>query len=132
MLAHIFSKSNTIFFIYIRPMAGTRQTKQNKKKASMEIHQMDIQRALSVALAEIDNLKDGLNLCLEASMQISGMNCGGIFLFNDSTGELILTVHKGLPENIVKILSKFENNSETALQAAPSVISRKGPVSFSW
>lgn len=89
----------------------------------MEIHQMDIQRALSVALAEIDNLKDGLNLCLEASMQISGMNCGGIFLFNDSTRELILTVHKGLPEHIVKILSKFENNSETAL-----LVKRGAPV----
>ena len=81
----------------------------------MEIHQMDIQRTLSVSLAEIDNLIDGLSLCLDASLQISGMNCGGIFLFDNANGDLILTVHKGLNDTIVNLLSKFECDSETAL-----------------
>jgi len=103
-------------------MTTARQSKQDSKKASMEIHQMDIQRALSVSLAEIDNLTDGLNLCLDAGIQISSMNCGGIFLFDNPTGDLLLTVHKGLNEHIVKRLSRFENTSETALlvkQGAP-------------
>jgi len=89
----------------------------------MEIHQMDIQRALSVSLSEIDNLTDGLSLCLDASMQISGMNCGGIFLFDNLTGDLILTVHKGLNDTNVNLLSKFECDSGTAL-----LVKRGAPV----
>jgi DNA-binding CsgD family transcriptional regulator/PAS domain-containing protein len=91
------------------------QSKADGKKASMEIYQMDIQRALSISLAEIDNLTDGLSLCLDASLQISGMNCGAIFLFDEITGDLNLTVHKGLNDAIVNLLAKFECDSETAL-----------------
>ena len=33
------------------------------------MHQMDIQRVLSISLAAIDDLRDGLSLCLEASAE---------------------------------------------------------------
>ena len=76
---------------------------------------MDIQRALSISLAAIDDLRDGLSLCLEASLQISGMDCGGIFLFDNKDGDLNLAVHKGLTIDLVYKLSKFDKSSETAL-----------------
>lgn len=78
----------------------------------MEIHQMDIQRALSVSLAETDDLVEGLNLCLEACMQISGMDCGGIYLFNDTSEALELIVHKGFKEDFVKGLLTYDQDSE--------------------
>ena len=80
--------------------------------ASLEIHQMDIQRALSVSLAETDDLDQGLNLCLEACMQIAGMDCGGIYLFNDTSGALELIVHKGFKKAFVKGLMTYDKDSE--------------------
>ena len=85
------------------------------KKTSMEMYQMDIQRVLSVSLAETDNLIDGLNLCLEASLQISGMDCGGIYLIDNTFANLNMVVHKGLSEDFVNKISKFDKASETAL-----------------
>lgn len=80
--------------------------------ASLEMHQMDIQRALSVSLAETDDLAEGLNLCLEACMQISGMDCGGIYLFNDTSGALELIVHQGFKKKFVKDLMVYDKDSE--------------------
>jgi len=98
-----------------RQLGTKRPSKQKDKRASMEMHQMDIQRVLSVSLAATDNLIEGLNLCLEASLQISGTNCGGIFLFDNKNENLNLIVHKGLTNNIVSKISKFDKTSETAL-----------------
>lgn len=104
-----------------RPLRTARPLKQKDKKTSMEMHQMDIQRALSISLAAIDDLRDGLSLCLEASLQISGMDCGGVFLFDEKNGNLNLTVHKGLNKDLVNKLSKFGKFSETA------ILVKKGP-----
>ena len=98
-----------------RQLGTERPSKQKDKKASMEMHQMDIQRVLSVSLAATDNLIDGLNLCLEASLQISGTNCGGIFLFDNQNENLNLIVHKELTKDFVSKISKFDKTSETAL-----------------
>ena len=98
-----------------RPHKTSRRLKQKDKKTSMEMHQMDIQRVLSISLAAIDDLSDGLSLCLEASLQISGMDCGGIFLFDRQDGNLNLAVHLGLAKDLVRKLSSFDKSSETAL-----------------
>jgi PAS domain S-box-containing protein len=98
-----------------RQLGTERPSKQKDKRASMEMHQMDIQRVLSVSLAATDNLLEGLSLCLETSLQISGTNCGGIFLFDNKDEDLNLIVHKGLAKDIVSNISKFEKTSETAL-----------------
>jgi DNA-binding CsgD family transcriptional regulator/PAS domain-containing protein len=98
-----------------KPPGADRLSKQKDKNASMEMHQMDIQRALSVLLAATDNLIDGLNLCLEASLQVSGMDCGGIYLFDNTFANLNMVVHKGLSEEFVNKISKFDKASKTVL-----------------
>ncbi len=87
------------------------------------MHQMDIQRVLSVSLAATDNLIDGLNLCLEASLQISGMDCGGIYLFDDTVGNLNMVVHKGLSENFIKNVSTYDKDAKNVL-----LIQKGGPL----
>ena len=72
-----------------RPTGTHNPSKKISKKALLERHQMDIQRILSISLAATNNLIEGLNLCLEASLQISGMDCGGIYLFDDTFFETI-------------------------------------------
>ena len=76
---------------------------------------MDIQRILSISLAKTDDLLEGLNLCLEACLQISGMDCGGIYLFNDTSKALDLIVHKGFKKDFVKGLATYAKDSENVL-----------------
>ncbi|MBW2515101.1 MAG: GAF domain-containing protein, partial [Deltaproteobacteria bacterium] len=90
-------------------------SRQKDKKTSMEMHQMDIQRALSISLAATDTLMEGLNLCLEASLQISGMDCGGIYLFDNDFRNLNLIVHKGLSKKFVNETSTYGKDSENVL-----------------
>ncbi len=93
------------------PLGTDRPAKQKDKKTSMEMHQLDVQRVLSVSLAVTDNLIDGLNLCLEACLQISGVDCGGIYLFDDAVENLNLIVHKGFKDGFVKSLLSYDKNS---------------------
>jgi PAS domain S-box-containing protein len=89
--------------------------RQKDKKISMEMHQMDIQRVLSISLAATDTLMEGLNLCLEASLQISGMDCGGVYLFDNSFRNLNLIVHKGLSKKFVNATSTYDKKAENVM-----------------
>ena len=96
-------------------MKARKSPSQKDKKTSMEMHQMDIQRALSISLAATDNLIEGLNLCLEASLQISGMDCGGIYLFDSTFENLNMVVHKGLSKDFVKGVLTYGKDAENVL-----------------
>ena len=97
------------------PLKADTESKHKKIMPSMNLHQMEIQRILSIALSSTDNLIEGLHLCLDASIQISGMDCGAIFLFDNNTGNLNLIVQTGLSKDLVSKLSTFDKRSETAL-----------------
>ena len=72
-----------------------------------ELSIMDIQRNVSVSLISVDDLHQGLNICLDACLQVTGMDCGGIYLFDSGTGELNLKAHKGFGESFVKDISTY-------------------------
>ena len=76
---------------------------------------IDIQRILSISLANVDDLLEGLNFCLEACLQVSGMDCGGIYLFDDTTGNLNLMVHKGLSKDFVNSILTYDKNTNNVL-----------------
>jgi hypothetical protein len=68
---------------------------------TLETRIIEEQRILSISLANTDNLLYGLKLCLESCLKVSGMDCGGIYIFDDTTGNLSLRVHKGLKKDFV-------------------------------
>lgn len=72
---------------------------------------MDIQRDLSISLAATDDLVHGLHLSLDASLKASGMDCGGIYLFDDISGELNLIHHTGISENYVRSVASYDKDS---------------------
>jgi PAS domain S-box-containing protein len=85
--------------------------KQAPKKIVPEKDQIEIQRDLAISLASTDSLSNGLHLCLEACLSVSGMDGGGIYLFDDITGSLNLTVHKGLTEQFLKSVLTYDKDS---------------------
>ena len=67
-----------------------------------------IQLDLSNSLYESENLEQGLSLCLDAAIEASGMDCGGIYLFDDITQDLKLMFQKGLPPSFIAVGSRIK------------------------
>ena len=73
-----------------------------------------IQRDIALELNNVTSLSETLHVCLDATMRISGMDCGGIYLVDKDTGNLDLAFHKGLPEKFIKSASHFDADSDNA------------------
>jgi len=72
------------------------------------------QRDLATALNETPDLESGLRLCLEASLSLTAMHGGGIYLVDDATGALNLAVHHGLSPEFLASVSHFEADAASA------------------
>jgi PAS domain S-box-containing protein len=73
-----------------------------------------VQRDLGIALGATTRLDDGLRLCLEAALEASGMDCGAVYLADDSSGALNIAVHQGLPPDFVRAVSHYDADSANA------------------
>ncbi len=70
-----------------------------------------IQRDLGLALSATSDLTEILNRLLEATFQIEGIDCGGVYLVDRLTGGLDLIVHKGLSPQFVESISHHDVDS---------------------
>lgn len=70
-----------------------------------------IQRDLAQSLSEVSELYEGLQLCMQAALRASDMDCGGIYLVDKDTGSLDLAFHVGLSNDFIKRSSHYEANS---------------------
>ena len=72
---------------------------------------LETQHSLCNYLAKTDNLEEGLKYCLRACLQVSGMESGGIYLFNNDDDSLKLIVWEGLKEEFVNSIKLHDNES---------------------
>ena len=70
-----------------------------------------LQRDLGVALSGTSDQLEALNLILDATCRIEGIDCGGIYLFDKTTGDLKLMVHRGLPTDFIEKASHYRPDS---------------------
>jgi PAS domain S-box-containing protein len=70
-----------------------------------------VQRDLGLALSSADALENGLRLCLDAAVAASGMDCGGVYIVDEETGELSLIVHRGLSSEFISEASHYGRES---------------------
>jgi len=73
-----------------------------------------VQRDVAVTLSSLSNLKEGLQYCVEAAVNIAQMDCGGIYSRDDSTGDFGLKVHLGWSEAFVASASFHPADSQCA------------------
>ena len=76
---------------------------------------LEYQRILSVLIGSTNDLVEGLRLGLQKGIKMSGMDCGGIYLFDDQSGDLNLIVHQGLSKEFVQAVSHYDKNSDNSL-----------------
>ncbi len=73
-----------------------------------------IQRDLAIKLGAATELECGLSLCLEAAIETSGMDCGGIYLVDDNTGSFKLVVHRGLSAEFTNHVCFYDTDSDNS------------------
>lgn len=71
----------------------------------------EIQRDLAVNLGPLDDLREGLHLCLHAAIRASGLDCGGIYLRDEASGSMDLLCHTGLSEDFARRVSHYDRHA---------------------
>ncbi|HUH79153.1 MAG TPA: PAS domain S-box protein [Methanoregula sp.] len=77
-------------------------------------HILKAQLALGLRLQEIHGLKETLDACLSAAIEVSGMDAGGIYLVDDRTGSVDLAVSRNLGDDFVRTVSHYPAGSINA------------------
>jgi len=70
-----------------------------------------IQRDLAVALSSTSRLIEVLDRLLETAFRIEWIDCGGVYLVDEQTGDLDLVAHKGLLSELVHSVSHYDADS---------------------
>ena len=73
--------------------------------------QLLVQRDLALGLSASDSLQEAVRLCLDAAVEVSGLDCGGIYVKEEQTGDLALVHSIGLGERFVQAVSRFPRES---------------------
>ena len=71
----------------------------------------EIQRNLGIKLSQESDLNQALQVCLEAAMEVSSMDSGGIYLVDPDTGALDLIHNSGLSQEFIKNSSHYAKSS---------------------
>ena len=85
-----------------------------------------IQYNLALQLSNTLDLRTTLNEVLNAAMQIEGVDCGGIYLFNDSSRKFELTASIRLPDWFIQSVSQYaldEPQMQYMMQGKPLYLS---------
>ncbi|MCK4340799.1 MAG: PAS domain S-box protein [Phycisphaerae bacterium] len=92
---------------------GTAEDITQRKRAEDLLR---IERDLGLALGSTGSLRQACDRLLEAAYRIEGIDCGGVYLVDESSGELNLVAHRGLPLEFINHASHYEPDAlHTAL-----------------
>ncbi|MBW3011427.1 GAF domain-containing protein, partial [Candidatus Woesearchaeota archaeon] len=75
---------------------------------------MRVQRDLGLAINLEENFTEVLKMCLTAALEISGMDCGGIYIVTPEEG-LEMKTHFGLSEEFVEKVTYYDPESASAM-----------------
>jgi PAS domain S-box-containing protein len=93
-----------------------KQEVSERKKAQEE---MRVQRDLALALNEIDDLDHALSLCLDTAIRVAGMDCGGIYLVDSLTQDLVLSCYKGISQEFKEKITRYDKDAKNVQMVYP-------------
>lgn len=78
-----------------------------------------VQHELATKLSGTTSLEEALKLCIEAAIKVSIMDCGGIYLFDEDSGDLQLRYATGLTSDFIEEVSRLSSDWLTAQKIMP-------------
>jgi PAS domain S-box-containing protein len=90
---------------------GVIQDITERKEAEQQIRE---QHDLSLALSATTQMEEGLRLCMQTGMRVSGMESGGVYMLNPDSGTMDLVVHHGIAPELLAIFGHLEADSPEA------------------
>lgn len=69
------------------------------------------EKDLGLKLSKANSLEDTFTICLESIVAYSGMDCGGIYILNESDNCLELIKHTGLSEQFIERAMRFAEDT---------------------
>ena len=70
-----------------------------------------IQRDLALAISSSHQMEEALSKCLDTMLQLSEMDCGGIYLIDQARGDLNLICHRNLSPAFIKSVAHYPADS---------------------
>jgi PAS domain S-box-containing protein len=95
---------------YILKLAGSIIANVLQRRHNEQLIQSELD--LAIKLSESSSFDETLKLCLRSALDISGMDCGGIYLVNEADDNMTLAYHYGLPESFVCIATCYPSDSK--------------------
>jgi len=84
---------------------------------------LQAERDLGTALSSTSDLNIAAERVLDTAMQLESIDCSGIYLMNDRTGELHLAAHRGLAGTFVERIAHYKADAaETRLARAGRIM----------
>jgi PAS domain S-box-containing protein len=72
------------------------------------------QRNLSLLVRTVAPIREIWTRCIETALHVSGMDCGGIYLLNETNQTFELVYHHGLGEEFVQSVSRYPLDADNA------------------
>jgi len=92
------------------------------------------QRDLVLRLSGATSLDEALELCVETALQISGMDSGGVYLFDKGSGDLVLAYTTGVSRDFLEMVSPCTTDPESmrSVMAGKPLYFRYQDVKLPW
>jgi PAS domain S-box-containing protein len=93
--------------------------------SKMAQEQTRIQRDLGQSLIAQTDLGEAVAICIDTAINASGMDSGGAYLVDESTGDLNLIYSKGLSSEFIKAASHYDAespNTQLVMSGKPSYV----------
>ncbi|HOY64757.1 MAG TPA: hypothetical protein PK745_16425, partial [bacterium] len=71
---------------------------------------LKIQNRLAFELGRTSSLSEALEFCIDAALEATGMEFGGVYLV-DRNGGIDMLAHRGLSEEVVSAVKHFDKDS---------------------
>jgi PAS domain S-box-containing protein len=91
-----------------------------EQKRLEELNRLQIE--LGVTLSTEIKPDEALPICLDYAIQVSGMDCGGIYLISEKTGDIESPYHKGLSDEFIRVMSNYKAGDQMTLIRAGNSI----------
>ena len=84
------------------------QKREQKKIENL----LKVQREWALAISKTLDINETIKLCFSAALNISFMDCGGVYLVNDEFKKLELVYHSGISTDFLEKNIIYDNDSD--------------------